>query len=130
MKELEQKDIKDCQAVVGLLMYAALATGQDISYAVAALSYYNLWPFTSHMTAAKSGIQYLKSTPNFRLHFTGNGHNIHLGISIDIRNSLVGYSDCDWTNDTVDSNFVGVHLNHANNATVSLQSRKQDLIAS
>jgi hypothetical protein len=51
--EKELEDITDYQAVVGSLMYAALATQLDISYAVAALSHYNSRPFTSHMTAAK-----------------------------------------------------------------------------
>ena len=51
--EKELEDITDYQAVVGSLMYAALATQPDISYVVAALSCYNSQPFTSHMTAAK-----------------------------------------------------------------------------
>jgi len=86
-KELEQEDITDNQAGVESLMYAALATRPDISYAVAALSRYNSQLFTSHMTAARRVLQYLKSTADFRLHFTGNG--------IDIGNSLIGYSDSD-----------------------------------
>jgi len=63
--EKELEDITDYQAVVGSLMYAALATWPDISYAVAALSRYNSRPFTSHMTAAKRVHQYLKSTAEF-----------------------------------------------------------------
>jgi len=90
--EKQLEDITDYQAVVGSLMYAALATRPGISYAVAALSRYNPRPFTSHMTAAKRVLQYLKSTADFRLHFNG----------IDIGNSLVGYSDSDWANDSAD----------------------------
>jgi hypothetical protein len=52
-KELDQEDITDYQAVVGSLMYAALATCLDISYVVAALSRYNSRSFTSHMSAAE-----------------------------------------------------------------------------
>jgi hypothetical protein len=85
--EKELKDITDNQGVIGSLMYAALATRPDISYAVTVLSRYHSWPFTSHMTAAKRVLQHLKSTRNFRLHFTSNG----IGIGIDY--SLVGYSD-------------------------------------
>jgi len=66
--EKELEDITDYQAVVGSLMYAALAPRPDISYAVAALSRYNSRPFTCHMTAAKRVLQYLKSTADFRLH--------------------------------------------------------------
>jgi len=63
--EKELEDIIDYQAVVGSLMYAARATRPDISYAVADLSRYNSRPFTSHMTAAKRVLQYLKSTADF-----------------------------------------------------------------
>jgi len=56
--EKQLEDITDYQALVGSLMYAALATRPDISYAVAALSRYNSWPITSHMTAGKRDLQY------------------------------------------------------------------------
>jgi hypothetical protein len=124
--ELEHEDITDYQAVVGSLMYTALATQPDISYAVAALSRYNSRPFTSHMTDAKQVLPYLKSTADFRLHFNGNG----IGIGIGIDNSLVGYSDSDWANDSADRKSHGGHVFLANNGgAVSWQSRKQRLIA-
>jgi hypothetical protein len=44
------------------LMYAALATWPDISYAVIAISHYSSRPFTSNMTAAKRVLQYVIST--------------------------------------------------------------------
>jgi hypothetical protein len=119
-KELEQEDITDYQAVVGSLMYAALGTWPNILYAVAALSRYNSRPFTSHITAAKRVLQHLKSTADFRLHVTGNG--------IDIGNSLVGYSDSDWANDSADRKSQGGHVFLANNGAVSWQSRKEGLI--
>jgi len=59
--EKELEDITDYQTVMGSLMYTALATRPDISYAVAALSRYNARPFTSHMTTAQRVLQYLKS---------------------------------------------------------------------
>jgi len=104
---------------------------------VAALSRYNSRPFTSHMTAAKRVLQYLKSTADFRLHFTGNGIGIGIGISIgigigidiDIGNSLAGCSDSDWANDSADRKSQGGHVFLASNGAVSWQSRKQGLIA-
>jgi hypothetical protein len=117
-------DITDYQAVVGSLKYAALATQPDISYAVAALSRYNSRPFTSHMTAAKSVLQYLKYTGDFRLNFN------HNGIGNCIGNSLAGYSDSDWANDSADRNSQGGHVFlTSNGGAVSWQSRKQSLIA-
>jgi len=122
--EKELKDITDYQVVVGSLMYVALEPWPDISYAVAALSRYNSQPFTSHMTAAKRVLQYLKSTADYLLHFTGNG----IGISTDIDNSLVGYSDSNWANDSVDRKSQGGHVFLGSNGAVSWQSRKQGLI--
>jgi len=118
-KELEA--ITDYQAVLGSLMYAARATGIDISYAVAALSPYNSRPFSSHMNTAKWVLQYLKSTANFRLHFDGNG--------IGIDNTLVGYSDSDWANDSADRKPQGSHVFLAGNGAISWRSRMHSLIA-
>ena len=101
-------------------MYAAPATRPDISYAVAALSGYNLQRFSSHMTAAKRVLQYLEYIGDFRLHFNGNG--IGNGIGIDIGNSLVTYSDSDWANDSADCQSQGGHVCHAiNGGAVSWQ---------
>jgi hypothetical protein len=124
-------DITDYQALVGLLMYAELATWPDISYAVAALACYNSRPFTSLMTAAKSVLQYRKSTADFRLYFNGNGNciRISIGISIDIDNSRVGYSDSDWANDSADRKSQGGHVFRASTGAIMRQSRKQSLIA-
>jgi len=106
-------------------MYAALATPPDISYAVVALSRYNSQPFTSYTTAAKRVLQYLKSSADFGLHFTGNG----IGIGIDIGNSLAGYTDSDWATDSMDRKSQGGHVFLASNGgAVSWQSRKQSLI--
>jgi len=57
--EKKSKDITDPQAVVGSLMNEALATRPDMSYAVAGLPPYNLWPLTIHMTATTRVLQYL-----------------------------------------------------------------------
>jgi len=124
-KELEV--FTDYQPVVWSLMYAALATRPDVSYVVAALSRYNSRPFSSHMTAATWVLQYMKSTADFRLHFTGNG--LRIGIDIHIGHSLVGYSDSDWAIDSTDRKSQGGHVYLASNWAISWQSRKQSLIA-
>jgi len=116
--EMELEDITDYEAVVGSLMYTALATRPDISYAVAALPHYNSRPFTSHMTAAKRVLHYLKSTADFQLHFNGIG----IGIGINIGNSLVGHSDSNWANDSVDRKSQGGHVLLAKTVTISWQS--------
>jgi hypothetical protein len=111
------EDIKEYQAIVGSLMYAALATRPDISFAVAALCRYNSRPYTSHMTAAKRVLRYLKNTADFRLHFNGN------------EDQVTGYSDSDWANDSADRKSQGGHIFLTSSGAISWQSRKQDLIA-
>jgi len=119
--EKELKDIKGYQAIVGSLMYAALATRSDISFAVAALCRFNSRPFTSHLTTARSVLQYLKSTADFRLHFSGS--------STGSNDQLTGYTDSDWANDSADRKSQRGHVFLLCNGAVSWQSRKQDLIA-
>jgi len=118
--EKELHDITDYQAVVGSLMCAALGTWPDFPYAVAALSHDNSYPFTSHMTAAKRVLQYLESTADFHLHFNQKG--------INIRNGLVGYSDSDWANDSMDRHSHGGHVFLTSNAAISSQSHTQGVI--
>jgi len=129
-KVLEQDDITDCQAVMGSLMYAVLATRLDISYGVAAFSRYNLRPFTSHMTTSKRDVQYLKSTADFQLHFAGNGIGIDIGIDMGIHvdNSLIEYSDSHWANDSAVCKSQGGHVFLASNGAILWQSRKRSLI--
>jgi hypothetical protein len=55
-------DPKSYQVIVGSLMYIALATRPDISFAVAALCQYNSRPFARHLTAAQHVLRYLKVT--------------------------------------------------------------------
>jgi len=99
--EKELEDIIDYEKVVGsLTLDTALATRPDISYVVAALSHYNSWPFTSHMTAANRVLQYLKFTADFQLCFN----------CINISSTLVGYSDSDWANDSADHKSQRGHI--------------------
>ena len=99
-------------------MYIALATRPDISYAVSALSRYNSRPFTSHLTAAKRVLRYLKTTAHRRLHFgdsSGSG-------------KLTSHTDSDWAN-SKDRKSQGGHVFIVSGGVVSWQSRKQDLVA-
>ena len=123
--ESELDDITGHRAVVGSLMNSALATRPDIVYAVAALSHYDSQPFTTHMTAAKRVLLYLKCTDYFRLHTNCYG----IDIDIDIGNSLFGYSESNWANDSVDRKSQVGHVFLARNGAISWQSRKKRLFA-
>ena len=57
-------------AIVGSLMYAATSTRPDIAYSVATLCRYNAKPYTTHMTAVKRVLRYLKGTSDVGLIFS------------------------------------------------------------
>jgi len=124
--ERELEDITNYEAVGGSHMYAALATRPDILYAVTALSPYTLRLFPRHMTAETRVLQYLKFTADFQLHFNGNGIGIGIGIGIgtnidiviDIGNTLVGYSDSNWANDSANHKPQGGHVFLASNVAI------------
>jgi len=111
--EKELTDIKGYQAIVGSLMYTALATRPHISFAVAALCPYYSRPFTGHLPAAKRVLQYLKFTANFRLHFSSS--------STHINDQLTGYMDSEWANDSADRKSQGGDEFFLSNGAVSWQ---------
>jgi hypothetical protein len=112
-------DPKLYQAIVGSLMYLALATRPDISFAVAALSRYNSRPFARHLTAAQRVLPYLKVTKDYRLRYNS---------STTGPSTLIGYTDSEWASDSADRKSQGGHI-FISNGTISWQSRKQDLVA-
>jgi hypothetical protein len=69
------------QAIVGSLMYAALGTRPDITYAVAALSRYNSGPLTVHLTAAKRVLRYLKTTRTAKLYYSTDANGVTDGVT-------------------------------------------------
>jgi len=115
--EKELKEIKGYQEIVGSLIYAALATRLNISFAVNALSRYNSKHYTSHLTAAKSVLQYLKSTANLRLHFRSRS---------SFNDQLTGYMDIDWANDCDDRKSHGGHVLRHSTEAVSWHSGNQE----
>ena len=108
--EKELKDIQRYQTMIDSLMYEALATRPDISFAVTALCQYNSHPFTSHHTAAKRVLHYLKSTTDFQHHFNNTGSNVQ----------LTGYMDTDWANNSPDRKSLGGNVFLFSKGAVSL----------
>ena len=111
-------------------MYVALATRPDISFAVSALSRYNSCPRTTHLTAAKRVLRYLKTTANHRLDFRAKDDKDGDSNGDAIAYEIIGYTDLDLTNDCTDRKSQGGHVFLCNEGAISWQSRKQDLVAS
>jgi hypothetical protein len=110
--EKELKDVKVYQAIVGLVMYTALAIRPDISFAVTALCRYNSHPFSNHLTSAKRVLQYLNSTANLRLHFSTS-------CNTGSNNQLSGYMDSDWANDSANRKSPGCEVFLLSNGAIS-----------
>ncbi|KAI0983643.1 hypothetical protein GJ496_004660 [Pomphorhynchus laevis] len=60
-------DHKLYQSIIGSLLYIAICTRPDISYAVGILSRFNISPNESHLSAAKQVMRYLRETKDLRL---------------------------------------------------------------
>jgi hypothetical protein len=81
---------KPYQNLIGSLMYLAVATRPDISYAVSYLSQFNTCYNNLHWTAAKRVLRYLMGTKEIGLTFRKTGQNI------------IGFADADWGSCIVD----------------------------
>lgn len=76
--------------LIGSLMYLAVATRPDISFAVGNASRYMENPKQVHVDAAKRILKYLKGTIDLGIIYQGNGDQF-----------LSGYSDADYAGDVV-----------------------------
>lgn len=74
---------------IGMLMYAAICTRPDISFAVQTLSQFNQKPTETHWSAVKWVFRYLKKTSDYKLTYGGENTS----------DELIGYTDADWASD-------------------------------
>jgi hypothetical protein len=82
-------DTKLYQSMLGSLMYAAIGTHPDISFAVNTLAQHATAPGDHHLCMLKHVFHYLAGTTNYHLVFNRHAND----------SSLVGYSDADWAGD-------------------------------
>jgi len=73
--------------LIGCLNYLANTTRPDISFAVGALSRYNLNPGLQHWKCAKHVIRYLKQTADYKIQYQKT------------EKPLYTYTDADWAGD-------------------------------
>ena len=101
---------------VGSLMYAAIGTRPDITYAVTALSQYLQNPGRAHWEQVKRVIRYLKGTRDYELTFGSSG-------------GVEGFTDANWGNDTDDRHSICGYVFTLNHGAVSWSSKKQSVVA-
>ena len=76
---------------MGSLMYVMIRTHPDIAYAMSTLCTFNMNPDSSHWSAAKHVLQYLKGTKDLGITYTKYDAN---------NNQFYGYADASFTNNT------------------------------
>jgi hypothetical protein len=75
-----------CRKLIGELLYLAICTRPDISFAVNALAQHNANPSLAHFAAAKRLLRYLAGTLNLRMSYGG----------ARVDEPLHAYCDADW----------------------------------
>ena len=107
-------------SLVGSLLYLAVCTRPDISFAVGQLSKYVSAPGIEHWGAAMDVLGYLGAT---RMAGVTLG-NVFSGV----QKGVLGYADSDWANDADDRKSVSGGALFVDGSLVAWFSRKQNLV--
>jgi hypothetical protein len=107
-------------SLVGALLFIAVCTRPDVSFAVGVLSKFMSCPGEKHWEVAVDLLAYLNATRTrgVMLGMTGNG----------LKQGLVGYADSDWANDADDRKSVSGGALFMKGGLVAWYSRKQQMV--
>ena len=114
----ELSDTRRYQAMVGALMWLAICTRPDMSYAVGQLSRYASNPDKPHFDAVTQCLRYLRSTVDYRLTYVGKGR-------MEDVPPLIGFSDADWAGELDTRRSTTGYLFQLSGGAVSWQSKRQ-----
>lgn len=109
------------QEKIGVLLYAAISTRPDISYAVNRLSRHVQAPLERHMNAANRVFRYLAGTRDIGLTFGRESRSDAMRID--------AFSDADWASDKGDRKSISGWIARVNGDPISWQSKKQTSVA-
>ena len=112
-------DEKDYRRVIGCLRYL-LHTRPDLSYSVGVLSRYMHDPKTSHWTALKQVLRYVKGTLAYGLNFLRSSKEGW---------TLTGYSDSSHNVEVYDGRSTTCHMFYLNECPITWCSQKQETVA-
>ena len=112
---LNRSEILHYREAIGSLMYAAISTRPDISFAVSTLSHFMEAPRSTHWKAILQVFKYLKGTRELRLVLGGN------------ETTLRGYSDADWASHA-DRYSISGYAFFIGDGAVSWSSKKQPIV--
>ena len=128
LPDVKDDDIKPLfQKLVGSLIYLAISTRPDISYAAMALGQFNANPTRAHLVAGKRVLRYIAGTLDLALEFNFDGGVVPATIGGFIRNCAV--SDADWASDESDRRSISGYCFYFFNSLVSWSAVKQKTIS-
>ena len=106
-------------SAIGSLIYLAISTRPDISFAVGRLARYNTNPGPAHWQAVKHLFRYLKGTMDYRLTLSPDSTTSEL---------FVGYSDADHGGCKDTGYSTGGYVMKMGNGAISWRSKLQDVV--
>ena len=128
LPEIADIDIKPLfQKLVGSLIYLAICTRPDISYAAMSLGQFNANPSRAHLVAAKRVLRYIAGTVDLALEFNFDGGVVPDTVGGFIRNCAI--SDADWASDESDRKSISGYCFYFMNSLVSWSAVKQKTIS-
>jgi hypothetical protein len=102
--------------IIGALQYCTL-TRPDIAFTINHLCQFLHCPTTTHMSAAKRVLRYLKGTPDFGLLFTKGPICLH------------AFCDSDWAGDPADRRSTGGYGIFLGSSLISWHAKKQPVVS-
>ena len=115
---MEHYDIPDYRSAISSLMYMAIGTRPDISFAVQHLSQFMSNPAPAHWMAVKRVFWYLNGTRSLGITYYKGGEVEPLA-----------YSDADWGSKANDQKSILGYVFQMSAGPISWQSKKQPTIA-
>lgn len=114
-------DLKLYQEKVGTLLYAAISTRPDISFAVNKLAQSMQAPTVTHAKACDRVLRYLAGTKSAGLLFGRNSNAKVISVS--------AYADADWGSDHTDRKSITGWVTMVNGDPISWASKKQKVVS-
>lgn len=105
------------QAMIGSMLYIAIATRPDIAHAVGVLSRFNSCPNATHLTAAKRVLRYLKGTKDVGLTYTKGSELV------------TGYTDASWADSLDDRHSTSGVIFIYGGGPICWMSKRQSVVA-
>jgi len=116
LKPVKNSENPFYRKLIASLMYLAVGTRPDISFAVGYLSQFNSCNGPEHLAAAKRIVRYLKGTANLGLCFSGEDGD------------LIAYADADYGSNSEDRSSFSGYMFKFGGGAVSWRSRKQNTL--